>query len=80
MAATITGASTERFCGARNRKGQPCRRRPMRNGRCHLHGGKSPGPPKGNRNALKHGYYTREAIAERKARRQMLRAAGTVRR
>jgi len=36
----------------------------MKNGRCRLHGGKSPGPPKGNQNALKHGYYTRDAIAQ----------------
>src|SRR5690606_39090034 len=26
-------------------------------GRCKLHGGASPGPPKGNRNAVKHGLY-----------------------
>ena len=42
----------------------------MPNGRCRLHGGKSTGPPKGNRNALKHGRYTAEA----KSRRRELRA------
>jgi uncharacterized protein YjcR len=31
-----------------------------------MHGGASPGAPKGNRNALKHGRYTAEAIAERR--------------
>jgi hypothetical protein len=31
-----------------------------------MHGGPSPGAPKGNRNAFKHGRYTAEAIAERK--------------
>jgi hypothetical protein len=31
-------------CGAKNRQGLPCRRAPMANGRCHLHGGKSTGP------------------------------------
>jgi hypothetical protein len=31
-------------CGARNRAGNPCRRHPMPNGRCNLHGGKSTGP------------------------------------
>jgi len=51
-------------CGAKTR-GTPCKAPAMRNGRCQLHGGKSPGPPKGNQNALKHGFYTREAIAGR---------------
>jgi hypothetical protein len=31
-----------------------------------MHGGISPGAPKGNRNAWKHGLYTAEAIAERR--------------
>jgi uncharacterized protein YjcR len=31
-----------------------------------MHGGKSPGAPKGNKNALKHGWYTAEAIAMRR--------------
>jgi hypothetical protein len=30
-----------------------------------MHGGPSPGAPKGNKNALKHGWYTAEAIALR---------------
>ena len=38
----------------------------MANGRCRMHGGKSPGAAKGNRNAFKHGCYTAEAIAERR--------------
>lgn len=29
------------ICGAKNRQGNPCKRAPMPNGRCHLHGGKS---------------------------------------
>jgi hypothetical protein len=33
------------------------------NGRCRMHGGPSPGAPKGNQNALKHGRYTAEATA-----------------
>ena len=59
-----------RYCGAKNRKGTPCRLRAgwgtnhVGYGRCKLHGGLSPGAPKGNKNALKHGYYTAEAIAE----------------
>jgi uncharacterized protein YjcR len=32
-----------------------------------MHGGPSPGAPKGNKNALKHGYYSAEAISRRKS-------------
>ena len=31
-----------------------------------MHGGMSPGAPKGNKNAFKHGHYTAEAIASRR--------------
>ena len=44
----------------------------MPNGRCRLHGGKSTGPPKGNKNALKHGRYTTQAIARRRELRALL--------
>jgi glucans biosynthesis protein len=67
--------SEKRICGAKTRQGQPCQRRPMKNGRCHFHGGKSPGAKRGNKYALKHGHYTREAIEQRRAIRQMLRTA-----
>ena len=33
-----------RLCGARTRAGRTCRRRPMPNGKCRLHGGASTGP------------------------------------
>jgi len=33
----------KRFCGARTRNGESCKRRPNHKGRCHLHGGKSLG-------------------------------------
>jgi hypothetical protein len=29
------------ICGAKTRTGTPCKRRPARGGRCHMHGGKS---------------------------------------
>jgi hypothetical protein len=45
----------------------------MANGRCRMHGGKSPGAAKGNSNALKHGRYTADAIAERRHLRVLLR-------
>jgi hypothetical protein len=35
----------------------------MANGRCRIHGGLSPGAPKGNRNAVKHGRTTAAALA-----------------
>jgi hypothetical protein len=46
----------------------------MKNGRCRMHGGTSPGAPKGNKRALKHGRYTAEAIARRYEIRELLRA------
>lgn len=53
-------------CGARTRRGSPCQSPAMPNGRCRMHGGASSGPPKGNRNAWKHGRYSAEAIARRR--------------
>lgn len=50
----------------------------MPNGRCRMHGGPSPGAPKGNRNALKHGRYTGEAIAARREVNELLRALRTL--
>lgn len=61
-------------CGAKGKRtGLPCRAPAMKNGRCRLHGGKSSGPPAGNKNALKHGEYTVEAIAERRYVKRLLR-------
>ncbi len=66
-------------CGARTRKGTPCRGPAMSNGRCRMHGGKSTGPrtPEGlerSRKAnYKHGNYSAEAIAERRYISQLLR-------
>ena len=66
-------------CGAKTRKGTPCRAPAMRNGRCRLHGGKSTGPktPEGieriRQAHLKHGLYTKEAIAQRKEFNALLR-------
>jgi hypothetical protein len=59
-------------CSARSKRtGKPCRAAAMPNGRCKVHGGKSTGPrtPEGlersKRARWKHGYYSREARAER---------------
>ena len=64
-------------CGAKTRRGKPCQS-PAVNGkrRCRMHGGaEGSGAPKGNRNALKHGLYTKEAIEERKKLRKFIRDA-----
>jgi hypothetical protein len=53
-------------CGAKTRSKGICQSPAMPNGRCRLHGGWSQGPPFGNKNALKHGRYTAEAIAKRR--------------
>lgn len=56
----------KKICGAKTRKGIPCKKSPLQNGRCRLHGGKSTGPKnkekhreslKGNKNALVTGEY-----------------------
>ena len=46
----------------------------MANGRCRMHGGKAPGAAKGNSNALKHGRYTTDAIAERRVLAALIRS------
>jgi uncharacterized protein YjcR len=63
-----------RRCGARTRSGNRCQAPAMPNGRCRMHGGLSPGAPKGNKNALKHGLYTAEAIARRREISGLMRA------
>ena len=62
------------LCGARSRSraGKPCKRFAGPNGRCSNHGGHSTGPKtlegkeRQRKSVLKHGYYSKEAIAERK--------------
>jgi hypothetical protein len=62
-------------CGARTRSGTPCRS-PAVSGkrRCRMHGGAAgSGAPRGNKNALKRGAYTREAMERRKGIRDFIR-------
>jgi hypothetical protein len=56
-------------CGARLRQGGVCELPPAPGKRrCFQHGGaRGSGAQAGNRNALKHGAYTREALAESRA-------------
>jgi hypothetical protein len=64
-------------CLARTRSGTPCQKpAPKGKKRCRLHGGaEGSGAPGGERNgAYRHGLYTREAIAERKIMRALIRS------
>ena len=62
-------------CGARTRSGKPCRSPAVEDKRrCRLHSGAhGSGAPRGNKNALKHGLYTREASASRRQLRELMR-------
>ena len=61
-------------CGARTRSGAPCRCPAMPNGKCRIHGGLSPGAPRGAANGrFRDGYWTREAVAERRFIRSLLK-------
>jgi len=62
-------------CGARLRQGGLCELPPIAGKRrCFQHGGaRGSGGQAGNRNALKHGLYTREAIAECRALNAFIR-------
>ena len=63
-------------CGARTRSGRPCRCPAMPNGKCRIHGGLSPGAPRGEANGnYRDGYWTREAVEERKFIRSLVKDA-----
>lgn len=61
-------------CGAKTRTGKSCNSHPVRGKRrCRMHGGApGSGAPKGNKNALKHGRFTKEAIQKRQSLRSLL--------
>ena len=63
-------------CGARTPGGMPCQRPAIRGRkRCRLHGGLSPGAPRGPKNGnFKTGDWTAEAIEERKWLRSLLQS------
>jgi glucans biosynthesis protein len=65
-----------RRCGARTRTtGAPCKAPAMKGkARCRLHGGASPGAPKGEQNGnYRHGRRTQEAETQRRQGRALLR-------
>ncbi|WP_105245431.1 HGGxSTG domain-containing protein [Psychrobacter sp. Marseille-P5312] len=50
----------DNICGAKTRSGKSCQNKPIAGKkRCRLHGGLSPGAPKGNKNRQTHGIYSR---------------------
>jgi hypothetical protein len=74
-AAARAEAGEAATCGARLRGGGLCPRPPVPGRRrCRRHGGAPNwGAPKGNRRALKHGAFTAEAVAQRRAVSAFLR-------
>jgi glucans biosynthesis protein len=62
-------------CGAKTRSGKPCRSPAVQGKkRCRMHGGApGSGVPRGNKNAQKHGHYTREAIEQRRQLGELMR-------
>ena len=66
-------------CGAKTRSGKPCMAPAVAGKkRCRMHGGASgSGAPRGNRNALKLGNFTRQAIEARRHFRNLLRQIRT---
>ena len=66
-------------CGARTRGGTGCRSPAVAGKkRCRMHGGaEGTGAPTSNQNALKHGFYTRDAIKERRYFSDLLRESLT---
>lgn len=75
MAAQKT--STIQRCGAKKRNGEPCQSPGMKNGRCRIHGGKSPGAPKGNTHGYKHGFYYNALSADEQALWPQAKAMGS---
>ena len=62
-------------CGATTRNGTSCLA-PAAKGksRCRMHGGaKGSGAPKGNKNALKNGFYTKESLDDLRRLRTLMR-------
>jgi uncharacterized protein YjcR len=66
---------SSRRCGAKTRSGKPCNSPAVAGKfRCRMHGGaKGSGAPRGNKNALKHGTYTRELVEQRRQLKDLVR-------
>ena len=63
----LRAANSVKRCGAKTRSSHPCKSPAMPNGRCRMHGGKSPGAPRGAAHGrYKHGRYARETQEKRR--------------
>ncbi len=62
-------------CGAKTRSGGKCGHYAMPNARCRYHGGKSTGAKKPR---VKHGYYTKAAIEERRWMNELIKEVNQV--
>ncbi len=62
-------------CGANTRRGTPCQAPAVAGKmRCRMQGGtQGSGAPKGNQNALKSGFHTRQDVEERRAMSKLIR-------
>ena len=74
MNRSLSHASHVSRCGAKTRTGTPCQSPPVQGRRrCRLHGGLSPGAPRGSRNGnYTNGEWTAEAIEERRWLRSLV--------
>ena len=74
LAQRLAQANDTPRCAARTRSGSPCRCPAMPNGKCRIHGGLSPGAPRGVANGrYVHGDWTCEAVEERRFIRLLLK-------
>jgi hypothetical protein len=66
-------------CGAMTRTGTACQRPALRgHKRCRLHGGLSPGAPRGHKNGnYKNGNFTADAVEERRWLRSLMQLFAT---
>jgi hypothetical protein len=76
--AQLTNLRAAPRCGAKTRAGGACECPAVRDRkRCRLHGGRSPGAPKGSENGnFTAGEFTAEAIQERQWLRSVIRTYG----
>ena len=74
----LSDAASVVLCSAKTKAGSPCQRPPVRGRkRCRLHGGLSPGAPRGRRNGnYTNGDWTKEALKERRWVRDLVRSFG----
>lgn len=59
-----------KLCGAKSNSNESCKNFAMQNGKCYMHGGATPAKHSNHNakmNALKHGKYSAEIIASKKA-------------